>query len=189
MKTNIFNVREKNEEKEKIVIEEERTKNPFLLSLRRHKNLILLLLITLLVSMFLISVGVVFSLFQGSNDYDISYIEGDETINSNNSSLTDEEIKEGLLGEIARAEGIVVLVETFMSEQGDVISYYTDGTAVVVQSNGNIYRISTNNKGTYGINRNGKIDSTAKKILVTSTTNTLPDGTIITYYSDGTAKV
>ncbi len=189
MKTNIFNVREKNEEKEKIVIEEERTKNPFLLFLRRHKNLILLLLITLIVSMFLISVGVVFSLFQGSNDYDISYIEGDETINSNNSSLTDEEIKEGLLGEIARAEGIVVLVETFMSEQGDVISYYTDGTAVVVQSNGNIYRISTNNKGTYGINRNGKIDSTAKKILVTSTTNTLPDGTIITYYSDGTAKV
>ena len=190
MKTNIFNVKEKNEEKQKIVIEEERTKNPFLLFLKRHKNFLMLLLITLLVCMLLVSIGIAFSLFRGSNDYDISYIEGDETINSNNDQdLTDDAIKEELLGEIARAEGIVVLVETFMSEQGDVVYYFTDGTSIIVQTNGYIYRVSTKSDGKYGVNRNGKIDESAKKILVTSTTNTLADGTIITYYSDGTAKI
>ncbi len=190
MKTNVFNVKEKDEKKEKIVIEEERTENPFLLFLKRHKNFLMLLLITLLVCMLLVSVGIAFSLFQGSNDYDISYIEGDETINSNNEpELTDEDIKEELLGEIARAEGIVVLVETFMSAQGDVISYFSDGTSIVVSSNGNIFRVSTKKDGTYGVNKNGKIDATAKKILVSSKTNTLSDGTIITYYSDGTAQI
>ena len=76
-----------------------------------------------------------------------------------------------------------------MTTKGDFISYYTDGTAVVVQSSGKIYRISTNKKGDYGISENGKIDDTAKKILVEATTSTLMDGTIVTYYSDGSAKV
>ncbi len=188
MKTNIFRVKEKKEKK--IVIEEERTKNPFLLFLKRHKNFIILSLIMLLICMLLVSVGLAFSLFQGSNDYDISYINGSDKIDSNNDpNIDDDDIKNELLGEIAREEGVVYLVETFMSSQGDVISYYTDGTSVVVMSNGKIYRVSTNSEGTYGINRDGKIDSTAKKVLVTSTTSTLSDGTIITYYSDGSAKV
>ena len=76
-----------------------------------------------------------------------------------------------------------------MTTNGDIIFYYTDKTAIVVHANSNIYRISTNEKGEYGISETGKIDSTAKKILVTSTTSTLTDGTIITYYSDGSAKV
>lgn len=190
MKTNIFNVKEKNEQKKKIIIEEERTKNPFLLFLKRHKNFILLTIIMLLLCLLLVSVGIALSLFQGSNDYDISYIEGSEQINSNNDpNIKDDDVKNELLGEVARRNGIVVLVEKFMSSQGDVIYYYTDGTSVVVQSNGKIYRISTNKDGKYGIDKNGKIDSTAKKILVKSTTTTLSDGTIITYYSDGTAKI
>ena len=190
MKTNLFRVKEKNEKEKKIIIEEERTKNPFLLFLKRHRSFILTSIITLIICLLLISGGIAFSLFLGSNDYDISYISGDETIDSNNDpDIGDEDVEEDLLGEIARSQGIVYLVETFMSSQGDVISYYTDGTSVVVKSNGKIYRISTNNKGKYVINRNGKIDESAKKILVTSTTTTLMDGTNITYYSDGTAKV
>lgn len=188
MKTNLFRVKEK--KAKKIIIEEERTKNPFLLFLKRHKNFILISGIMLIFCLILVSTGLAFSLFQGSNDYDISYIEGSETIDSNNDpELDDEDIAEELLGEIAREQGIVLQVKTFMSSQGDVISYFTDGTAIVVKSNGKIYRISTNKNGNYGINENGKIDDTAKKILVTSTTSTLMDGTIITYYSDGSAKI
>lgn len=188
MKTNIFRVKEKNEKK--IIIEEEKNKNAFLLFLKRHKKFILLSLIMLSACLLLVSIGIVFSLFQGSNDYDISYVEGSETINSNNDPNIDkDDIKEELLGEVARREGVVVLVKTVMSPQGDVISYYTDGTTVIVQSNGKIYRVSTKEDGSYGVDNNGTIDKTAKKALVTSTTTTLADGTIITYYSDGSAKV
>ena len=188
MKTNIFNVKEKKEKK--IIIEEERTQNPFLIFLKRHKNFILLSILMTLFCLILVSIGIAFSLFQGSNDYDVSYIEGSETINSGNSpEIDDSDIKDELLGEVARAQGIVLLVKIIMTTKGDVIYYYTDGTTVVVQANGNIYRISTNEKGEYGISESGKIDETAKKIRVTSTTTTLGDGTNITYYSDGSAKV
>lgn len=188
MKTNIFRVREKKEKR--IIIEEERTKNPLLLFFKRYKNLLMLFLITLLVSMLLVSVGVAFSLFRGSNDYDISYVSGDEIIDTNNDpDIDDDDVKEELLGEVARKEGVVVLVESFMSNQGDVIYYYTDGTAVIIQSNGKIYRVSPKSNGNYGVDKNGKIDDKVNKILVTSSTSTLADGTTITYYSDGTAKV
>ena len=188
MKTNIFRVKEKKEKR--IIIEEEHTKNPLILFFKRHKNFLMLLLITLLVCMLLVSVGIAFSLFRGSNDYDITYVSGSEEISSNNDpNINDDDVKEELLGEVARAEGVVVLVETFMSNQGDVITYYSDGTAVVVQSNGNIYRVSPKENGNYGVDKNGKIDSKVKKILVSSTTSTLIDGTVITYYSDGTAKI
>ena len=188
MKLNLFKVKEKKEKK--IIIEEERITNPFLLFLKRHKNFILMSGIMIALCLILISTGVAFSLFRGSNDYDISYIEGDETIDSNQDpSVDDEDIKEELLGEIARANGIVLQVKTFMSQEGDVISYFTDGTSIIVRANGKIYRVSTNKEGKYGINENGTIDSTAKYVRVTSTTTTLMDGTIITNYSDGTAKV
>lgn len=186
MKTNLFKVREKKEKR--IIIEEERLKNPFLLFFKRHKNFIITSGIMIAICLILISTGVAFSLFRGSNDYDISYIEGDETIGSNNNpELDDEDIKDELLGEIAREEGIVLQTKTFMSAQGDVISYFTDGTSIIVQSNGKIYRVAKNDKGEYGVNENGKISGF--KILVTSTTSTLMDGTIVTNYSDGTAKV
>lgn len=188
MKTNIFRVKEKKEKK--IIIEEERTKNPILLFFRRYRGCLLLFLLSLLFVSFLASVGIAFSLFRGSNDYDVSYVSGSEQIDSNSDTeLDDEDVKESLLGEIARAEGVVVLVETFLSNQGDVVSYYTDGTAIIVQANGSIYRVSPLSNGNYGVNRNGKISDSAKKILVTSTTNTLSDGTVITFYSDGTARV
>lgn len=188
MRTNVFKVKEKKDKK--IVIEEERTKNSILLFFKRHRKLLLLLIITLLLCLLLVSVGIAFSLFRGSNDYDISYIDGGEIIGSNNDpNINDDDVGEELLGEISRSDGVVVLVETFMSSQGDVVYYYTDGTSVVVQASGKIYRVSPKSDGSYGIDRNGKIDSNVKKILVTSTTTTLMDGTVITYYSDGTAKV
>ena len=97
MKNNIFRVKKK--EEKKFIIEEERTKNPFLLFFKRYKKSIILSIVMTLFCLILISTGIAFSLFQGSNDYDISYIEGGETIDSNNSpDINDEDIKNELLG-------------------------------------------------------------------------------------------
>ena len=190
MRTNIFKVKEKDEQRKRIVIEEEKTKNPFLIFFRRHRMVFLLIIGTIIILSLLVSVGFAFSILRGSNDYDISYVEGGDKINSNNDpSIKDEDIKKDLLGEESRAIGIVVLVKTVMSSSGDVISYYTDGTAIIVGANGKTYRVFPLKNGNYGVDDNGKVNSNATKIYVESTTTTLSDGTIITYYTDGTAKV
>ena len=187
-KTNEFKVIEKKEDR--IVLQEEENKNRFILFWLRHKKFIIVSLIMFIICLLLIIIGVSISLFRGSNDYDITYIVGDEEINVNTDpDIGDEDVKDELLGEIAREEGVVLLVETVMSSQGDVIYYFTDKSSIVVKANGKIYRVSSDSKGEYGVNKNGKIDDTATRILVTSTTTTLSDGTIITNYSDGTAKV
>ena len=188
MKTNIFSVKEKNNKK--IVIEEDNIKNPLLLFFKRNKKTIVMFILMLVLCLLLVSIGIGFSLFRGTNDYEITYITGSEDIGANNNpDIDDEDIEEELLGEIARSDGVVVLVESFLNDNGDVIYYYTDGTAVMITAGGKIYRVSTDKNKNYGVNRNGKIDKDAKKVLVTSTTSTLEDGTIITYYSDGTAMV
>ncbi len=190
MKTNIFKVKRKNENKKEIIIEEEKLKNPFFLFLKKHQKLFLLLVITIIVISLLTSIGFAFSLFRGSNDYDISYIDGGEKINSNNDpTIKDDDITKDLLGDEARSEGVVILVESFMTDDMSVVEYYTDGTAIIVQSNGKIYRVFPKKNGDYGVDKSGKIDSSCNKTLVESTTATLKDGSVITYYTDGTAKV
>lgn len=188
MRKNEFKVIEKKEDR--IVLQEEENKNRLWLFWLRHKKSITFSLIAFLICILLIIIGLSVSLFRGSNDYDITYIVGDEDINiNNNPEINDDDIKDELLGEIARSEGVVLQTETVMSSQGDVIYYFTDKSAIVVRANGKIYRVSSDKNGNYGINKNGKIDDTATKILVNSTTSTLSDGTVITTYSDGTAKV
>jgi len=188
MKTNMFKVKTK--KKRQVVLEEDAIKNPFLLFLKKNRKSIIMALVMILICLILVSIGLAFSLFRGSNDYDITYITGSEQIGSNNDpNIDDEDIEEELLGEIAREDGVVILVSSFMTASGDVVTYYTDGTAIMVTSKGKIYRISTDKDGGYGIDKNGKVDETAVKVLVTSTTSTLSDGTVITYYSDGTAKI
>ena len=190
MKTNIFKVKDKNDDKKKIIIEEERTKNPLLLFFKRHKTVFLLIVGTIIVLSLLTSIGFAFSLLRGSNDYDISYVDGSDKINSNNDpSIKDDDVKKDLLGEEARDEGVVVLVESFMTNSGDIVDYYTDGTAVIVKSMGKIYRVFPKTDGSYGVDKDGRIDSSVKKILIESSTSTLSDGTVINYYTDGTAKV
>jgi len=193
MKTNIFNVKEKKDKK--IVIEEEKIyKIPFLYPLilffRKNRKLAFLTLFIFSGSLILISVGIAFSLFGESNDYEITYITGGEEIGAiTDPDIDDDDIEEDLLGDVAREDGVVLLEESFLTDNGDVIYYYTDKTAVMITSNGKIYRITTDLDGNYGVDRNGKMDDGAKKILVTSTTRTLEDGTVITSYSDGSAMV
>ena len=188
MKTNNFRVREKRDKR--VILEEEKTKSSLFLLLMNNRKSIFIGILLLILCLLLVSIGIAFSLFRGSNDYDITYITGSEQIETNKDpNIDDEDVEDELLGEISREDGVVVLVKTVMTPIGEIISYYTDGTAIMINSKGKIYRISTNEKGNYGVSEAGKIDKTAKKVLVTSTTSTLSDGTIITYYSDGTARV
>lgn len=188
MKTNIFKVKEKKEKR--IIIEEETLKNPLLLFFKRNRKTILRSLFWILICLILVSIGFAFSLFRGSNDYDITYITGSEEIGTNNNpEIDDEEIEEELLGEVSREDGVVVLVRTYMTTGGDVVSYFTDGTSIIVTSKGKVYRVSRDKKGKYGVDKDGNITKNAQKFLVTATISTLEDGTVITYYSDGTAKV
>lgn len=188
MKTNLFKVKKKYDKQ--VILEEDVLKNPILLFLKKNKKNVFWFILMLLFCLILVSVGLAFSSFRGSNDYDITYITGGEQIESNNDpDIDDEDVEEELLGEIAKEDGVVILVETFMTPKGDVVSCFTDGTSIMVTSKGKIYRISSDKKGNYGISKDGKISSNASKILVKSTTSTLADGSVVTYYTDGTAKL
>ena len=188
MRTNLFKVKKKTDKK--ILIEEEKTKNPFLLFLKLHWKLISWILFLLFVVLFLVSVGVAFSLFGDSSDFDISYLNDnkDSVISDIDTGITDEVVAENLLGPVARKAGVVLLVETFMSNNNDVIYYFSDFTAIIIQADGSIYRVSPVDDE-YGIDRNGKINDKAKKVLVKSNTATLQNGTVVVYYSDGSAKL
>jgi hypothetical protein len=188
MNINIFNVKEKKENK--IIVEEEKTKNPFLLFLKRHKKSLLVFIISLIACLILVTSGVALSIIQGSSDFDISYLDGstDEITTNNNPSIKDEDVSEELLGQISKTNGVVLLIDTFLDQDNDVIYYFSDKTAIIITSAGKIYRISPINDN-YGVDKKGKINENAKKVLVKSTTTTLKDETIITYYSDGTALV
>ena len=189
MRTNIFNVKEKDEKK--IIIEEERTKNPFLLFLKRHRKFILLSLLLTFISAILAGTGIAFSLFGQSTDFDISYLnDTTEEIKTNiNPEIKEEDVKEKILGSIGREEGVIILVKTFMDKNNNVIYYFSDNTSIIVKSDGKIYRVSATSNGKYGIDENGKIDPTAKQLQVKSSTTTLSDGSVITNYSDGSAKI
>lgn len=188
MKINNFKVREK--KANKFILEEDQVKNPILLFFKKNRKSIIVGLIMILLCLILVSIGIGFSLFRGSNDYDITYITGSDKIESNNDpEIDDEDIANDLLGEVSREEGVIILVKSFMTSSGDVVSYYTDGTSILVDAKGRIYRISSNKNGGYGIDEKGKIDDTATKVRVTSETVSLSDGGYITYYSDGSASV
>lgn len=186
MKTNLFKVREKKEKK--IIIEEEKYKNPFIIFFLRYKSFILMSIGLILVCIMLISVGLAFSLFGSSSDFDITYIEGDGVVKPNaDPDIKDDDVMEELTG--TGTEGVVILVDRFMTKAGDIVIFFSDGTAIVFQADGNIYKVFPTSEGQYGIDRDGNFVDGSIKGRVTSRTDTLSDNTIITYYSDGTAQI
>lgn len=188
MKTNLFKVRKKTEDR--ILIEEEKYKNPFLLFFKRHRKLLLFSIFSLSLCLILASVGIAFSAFRTSKDFDISYLNKttDKITTDNNPNIKDEDVKEELLGEVARSMGVVILVKTTMTKNQDVIYYFSDFSSIIVSANGKIHRVSSVN-GDYGVDSAGNIKTGAKSIYVKANNKTLQDGTVITYYSDGTAKL
>lgn len=185
MKTNLFKVREI--KKDKIVVEEEQLKHPFLFFFKKHVKLLTILMSIIGVSTIAGVLGISISLIKNTDDFDITYISGSDKINSNDAN--DDEVEKELLGDIAIKDGVVLVTKKFITKKGDVVTYYSDGTSLIVTSKGKTKRVVARKDGSYGIDENGKIDSNTIVKIVTSTTNTLDDGTVITYYSDGSAEI
>ena len=185
MKTNLFKVKEL--EKEKITLEEEQLKHPFIYFLKKHSELLILLLLILGVSTIGIGTGLVISIIGNTGDFDISYVYGSSQINANPED--DDSATRELLGDIAVQDGVVLVTEKFMTENGDIVTYYSDGTSLIVTRTGEIKRVVALDDGSYAIDKMGKINKNALRKIVTSQTVTLEDGTIITYYSDGSAEI
>lgn len=185
MKTNLFKVREI--KKDKIVVEEEQLKHPFLFFFKKHVKLLTILMSIIGISTIAGVLGITISLIGNTGDFDITYISGSDKINSNDAN--DDEVEKELLGDIAIKDGVVLVTKKFITKKGDVVTYYSDGTSLIVTSKGKIKRVVARKDGSYGIDENGKIDPNTVVKIVTSTTNTLDDGTVITYYSDGSAEI
>ena len=185
MKTNLFKVREL--KKDKIIVEEEQLKHPILFFFKKHKQLFTILLSILGVSIIAAGLGITISLVGNTSDFDITYISGDDKISSNDAK--DDDVEKELLGDIAIKDGVVLITKKFMTEKKDVITYYSDGTALIITSKGEIKRVVAKADGSYGVDENGKIDPNTVVKKVTKTTNKLDDGTEITYYSDGSAEL
>jgi hypothetical protein len=185
MKTNLFKVREI--KKDKIVVEEEQLKHPILLFFKRHITLLTIFMSIAGVSTVGAGLAITISLVKNTGDFDITYISGSDKITTNDSD--EEEVEKELLGDIAIKDGIVLVTKKFITKKGDVVTYYSDGTSLIVTSNGKIKRVVAKDDGSYAIDENGKVDSNTIAKIVTSETNTLDDGTVITYYSDGSAEI
>lgn len=186
MKLNLFKVREM--KKEKIVLEEHQLKHPFLFFFKKHQKILVLILTILGISTLGISLGIGISLVGNTGDFEISFIDGSDKIDAN-PDADDEEVEKELLGNIAITDGVVLVTKKFMTDKGDVITYYSDGTSLIITNKGVIKRVVALEDGSYAINEQGKIDSTALRKIVTSSIATLEDGTVITYYSDGSAEI
>ena len=173
--------------KDKIVVEEEQLKHPFLFFFKKHVKLLTILMSIIGISTIAGVLGITISLIGNTGDFDITYISGSDKINSNDAN--DDEVEKELLGDIAIKDGVVLVTKKFITKKGDVVTYYSDGTSLIVTSKGKIKRVVARKDGSYGIDENGKIDPNTVVKIVTSTTNTLDDGTVITYYSDGSAEI
>ena len=198
MRTNLFNFKEK--EKDKIVLEEEKIENPFLLFLKKYQKYILLLLLLLAIIFLIIGVYYLIKDLDSStkiitNIDDSLVVEFDDsnTINSSNLKPTTGGNANrqfySRYGNIGLTEGVIFVVKVIDTPNGK-ITYYSDGSAKFVRNDGTIVRIAALDNGNYGINENGIIivGAKTKEISITNTTN-LSDGNTIIYYSDGSAEV
>ena len=84
MKTNLFKVREI--KKDKIVVEEEQLKHPFLFFFKKHVKLLTILMSIIGISTIAGVLGITISLIGNTGDFDITYISGSDKINSNDAN-------------------------------------------------------------------------------------------------------
>lgn len=186
MKSHLFKVSEL--KKEKVILEEHQSKNPFLFFFKRYQKILVLILTIIAVSTIGLSLGIGISLVGNTGDFEISYIDGSDKIDASQDA-DDEEVENELLGNIAITDGVVLVIKKYMTEKGDIVTYYSDGTSLIKTNKGEIKRVVALENGKHAIDENGKIDENTIRKIVTANTNTLDDGTEITYYSDGSAEI
>ena len=195
-----FRVKKIDNKNKKIVIEEEKKKNhPILLFFFNHKLLFFLLLLFVLIFL-IIGFQLVITSLKGSMDPNdiltslvLDFHDGTGDVNLNgNKPFTDNDAKRKLYekyGNIGLKDGVILEVKTITFADKTII-YYSDGSAMIINKNGSIVRVSSLDDGSFGVDDEGNIKKGAKTLNVRLiNTVTLKDKTIIKYYSDGSAEI
>ena len=195
MRTNLFRTKKIKENKDKtekkIILEEEQLDNPILVLYKKYGCLAVLFFLLLL----LIILGIIFYTVANLNtnpkgDYsseDIAFEYGDSNVKlegeQNNSNWIDK------YANVYKKEGIIFVVKSF-EVPGGIVTYYSDESSKLVRSDGTIVRISRLATGGYGISEDGVINVNSKrKGISISKKLELDSGTVIIYYSDGSAEI
>ena len=197
MRTNLFNL--KKHKQNKIVLEEEVIDNPFLYFYKKYYKylillIILLALISIIVSLYyaLVNLRGTTKVVTNINNVVVKF-DDDYNINSINmkpisGGKANEEFYERY-GNVGLKEGVIFVVKEISTKNGTV-TFFSDGTSMLIKTNGKITRISSLENGDYGINENGEIIVGAKtKEISIVKTITLEDNIVIIYYSDNSCKI
>ncbi len=182
---------------DEIILLEEDDRGPIATFFYRYNKFILIALFILGLLMFTIGLGLTISQFGSSTSPEYTYKtieidlgDGSGLINLN-TPILDDDVKQKLYnkyGNIALREGVILERETFRAD-GMTITYYSDGSSFVIKDDGTIMRVSALEDGSYGIDRNGKLDEKAKYLeIMQKEVVDLENGQII-YYSDGCAVI
>lgn len=196
MKTNLFNF--KKLKKDNITLEEE-SYSPFLNFFIKYRLYLLLFLFLLAIIMLII--GIYYSVIHLQDSTKVVtnistvVVEFEDTSKFNSVNL--KPITGGLAeklfykryGNVGLLEGIIFEVKEVNSRNG-VVTFYSDGSALIHRNTNTYARISALENGEYGINENGEVvlGAIIKEIAI-STTKTLADGTELIYFSDSSCRI
>ena len=186
---------ELNKKEEKIVLEE--TKSP-LLSFWR-KNYFLLFIVALLLSLSILSMGIVLTLrnILVNEEQVIENVSIDTTLNNyianiildDNALSEDTAIDNFLKNKSFKGSGEVFLVKTIDNDKF-TIKYYSDGTSTrYSKAVGTFTRIKPLTNGGYGVSDDGVISANAVTSTVTVKETKNYSWGKVTYYNDGSAEV
>ena len=188
-----------NRKSEIVVEEDKKKKHPLLLFFFNHKLLSLMLLLFALM-LIVLGLQLAISNLNGSVDpsdiltsLQMDFHDGTGDVNLNgNKPFTDDDAKRKLYekyGNIGLKDGVILEVKTLTFSDKTVI-YYSDGSAMIINKNRSIIRVSSLEDGSFGVDDNGNIKDGAKTLNVKlNNTVNLKDKTVIKYYSDGSAEI
>lgn len=197
-KTNKFHVKNYDEDKSKITIEEERKyRNPFILFLIDNGKLIFTISLLLTVTVLIIAVTLIFSnikdssiFYYESNGVVVTF-DGDDNSIINGTPITSEyanKVFDSNLVDNNYFKGVVIKIGEKNIKNG-IIMFYSDKTIIIKYNDGTYKRIFPIN-GNYGINENNEINANAiYKDLTCENKRNDKLGIDIIYLSDGSVII
>jgi len=200
-KTNKLRVKKIDLDKGKIVIHDEienKKRHPIIAFFLRNK-LLLLLLIIISLMIFVLGLQLALSSINGVTDpndllttLQMEFHDGTGDVNINGTiPFTNKKAKYNLYkkyGNIGLKDGVIFEVKT-LTIGNKKVTYYSDGSAKIVNNNGSIIRVSALDNGSYGVDDKGNITNNKRVNIRIEKNVKLKDGTVIVYYSDGSAEI